>query len=345
MSLWSSFLLTLDSLGLCETDEVKEISSTVAALLPKPLDFVEVAVLERGGIVESRHRGIAALVDPDGKVIEHLGSAKRLIYPRSAVKPMQVVAMRRAGLMLDGEQLAVSSASHQGTSAHIALVQQILSDAGLSEADLQCPLAWPGNPTARAEAQAKGQSESRLAFNCSGKHAAFLAACVVAGYDTKSYLAADHPLQQLVEQMLEEYSGEKILHSSVDGCGAPLHAMTVEGLARAIGKFTATDNDVVDAMLANPWAVGDTNSMDALVMQHGVVAKIGAEGVFVIGLRSGHGVAVKIADGSLRAAPLVALALLHRNQLVTDAAYAELKLALAVNSLGGSQVLGELKVV
>jgi L-asparaginase II len=318
-----------------------EISATVAALLPKPLDFVEVAVLERGGIVESRHRGIAALVDPDGKVIEHLGSAKRLIYPRSAVKPLQVIAMRRAGLMLDDAQLAVSSASHQGTPAHIALVEAILRDAGLSEADLQCPLAWPGNPTARA----KASEETRLAFNCSGKHAAFLASCVVAGFDTKTYLSADHPLQQLVEQVLEEYSGEKILHSSVDGCGAPLHAMTVEGLARAIGKFTATDSDVVDAMLANPWAVGDTASMDALVMQHGMVAKIGAEGVFVIGLRSGHGVAVKIADGALRAAPLVALALLHRHQLITDAAYAELKTALAVKSLGGAEVLGELKVV
>ena len=312
--------------------------------MPKPLDFVEVAVLERGGIVESRHRGIAALVDPDGKLIDHLGSAKRLVYARSALKPMQVVAMRRVGLMLEGAQLAVSAASHQGTSAHIALVQEILAVAGLSEGDLQCPLAWPGNPTARAEAQGKGETESRLAFNCSGKHAAFLAACVVAGFDTETYLAADHPLQQLIEQVIEEYSGEKILHSSIDGCGAPLHATTVEGLARAIGKFTATDTDVVDAMLANPWAVGDTNSMDAIVMKHGMVAKIGAEGVFVIGLKSGHGVAVKIADGSLRAAPLVALGLLHRNHLITDATYAELKTALAVKSLGGAEVIGELKI-
>ncbi len=321
-----------------------QISDTVQALLPKPLDFVEVALLERGGIVESRHRGIAALVDPEGKLIDHLGSAKRLIYARSALKPMQVVAMRRAGLRLEGAQLAVSVASHQGTEAHIALVREILNAAGLSEIDLQCPLAWPGNPTARAEAQAGGETDSRLAFNCSGKHAAFLATCVAAGFDTKTYLTAEHPLQQIVEEVIEEYSGDKILHSSIDGCGAPLHATTVEGLARAIGKFTATDTDVVDAMLANPWAVGDTNSMDALVMQHGMVAKIGAEGVFVIGLRSGHGVAVKIADGSLRAAPLVALGLLHRNYLITDATYAELKTALAVKALGGDLVVGELKI-
>ena len=320
-------------------------SSTISTLLPKPLDFVEVAVLERGGIVESRHRGIGALVDPEGKLIDHLGSAKRLIYARSAVKPLQVVAMRRAGLMLEGAQLAVSAASHQGTPQHIALVEAILAGAGLGPDALQCPLAWPGNAAARAEAQVKGETETRLSFNCSGKHAAFLAACVAAGFDTDTYLNADHPLQKLVEQVIEEYSGEKILHTTIDGCGAPLHTITVEGLARAIAKFTATDTYVVAAMLANPWAVGDTNSVDALVMKHGMVAKIGAEGVFVIGLKSGHGVAVKIADGSLRAAPLVALALLHRNQLITDTAFGELKTALAVKSLGGSQVVGELKLV
>jgi L-asparaginase II len=330
---------------MCETFGMSHAFDTVSALLPKPLDFVEVAVLERGGIIESRHRGIGALVDPEGKLIDHLGSAKRLIYARSAVKPLQVVAMRRAGLMLEGAQLAVSAASHQGTPQHIALVEAILSGAGLGPDALQCPVAWPGNAAARAEAQAKGETETRLAFNCSGKHAAFLAASVAAGFDTETYLNADHPLQKLVEQVIEEYSGEKILHTTIDGCGAPLHTITVEGLARAIAKFTATDIDVVDAMLANPWAVGDTNSMDALVMKHGMVAKIGAEGVFVIGLKSGHGVAVKVADGSLRAAPLVALALLHRNQLITDTAFGELKTALAVKSLGGSQVVGELKLV
>ena len=318
-----------------------QISETVQSLLPKPLDFVEVAVLERDGIIESRHRGIAALTDAEGKLIDHLGSAKRLIYPRSAVKPMQVVAMRRAGLKLTGAELAICAGSHQATPAHIKLVESILADAGLTESDLQCPLAWPGNPTARAAATA----ESRIAFNCSGKHAGFMAASVAAGWPTESYLAADHPLQATIRDVLEEFSGEKILHSSVDGCGAPLHTITVEGLARAIGKVAATEPEIVEAMLTNPWAVGDTKSMDALVMQHGMIAKIGAEGVFVIGLRSGHGVSVKIADGSLRSAPLVALALLHRNQLITDAVYAELKTALAVHSLGGDNILGDLKVV
>lgn len=317
------------------------LSSTVAALTPHPLDFVEVAVLERAGLIESRHRGIAALTGPDGKLIDHLGVSKRLIYPRSAVKPLQVVAMRRSGLDLVGQELAICAGSHQGTGRHIALVNGILAGVGLDENALQCPPAWPGNPTARAAAE----TESKGAFNCSGKHAGFLAATKAAGWDVSNYLAAEHPMQKLVEAVLVEFSGEPILHSTVDGCGAPLHTITVEGLSRAIGKFTFDEPEIANSMLENPWAVGDDKSPDSVIMEHGMVAKLGAEGVFVIGLKSGHGVAVKIADGSLRAAPLVALRLLQRNGLIEDALYAELCAKLTVKSMGGNQALGELRAL
>jgi L-asparaginase II len=318
-----------------------KISDTLRALEPHPLDFVEVAVLERDGLVESRHRGLAALVGPDGKLIDHLGPAKRVIYPRSSVKPLQVVAMRRAGLNLVGEELAICAGSHQGTKRHTDLVGQILAGIDLDESALQCPPAWPGNPAARAEAD----SETRLAFNCSGKHAGFIAASAAAGWDTATYLEPEHQIQVLVREVLEEFSGEKILHSTVDGCGAPLHTITVEGLARAFGKVAATEPEIVDAMLANPWAVGDVKSPDAIIMELGMVAKLGAEGIFAIGLKSGHGVAVKIADGSLRAAPLVALRLLERNGLISAELYSEICEKLTVKSMGGSQVLGELRAL
>ena len=316
-------------------------SDTLNALAPHPLDFVDVAELERDGLVESRHRGIAALVGPDGKLIDHLGVAKRVIYPRSSIKPLQVVAMRRAGLNLVGQELAICTGSHQGTAKHIALVESVLAGAGLDESSLQCPVAWPGNSSARAAATA----ETKAAFNCSGKHAGFLAATKAAGWDVETYLDPSHPMQKLVEEVLVEFSGESILHSTIDGCGAPLHTITVEGLARAIGKFAATETEIGDAMLQNPWAVGDDKSPDAIIMRHGMVAKLGAEGVFVIGTKSGHGVAVKIADGSLRAAPLVALKLLNRNGLLTDELYRQLHAELTVHSMGGSRSFGELRAL
>ena len=303
-------------------------------------DTVQLAYLTRAGVIESRHHGLICLTGPDGKLVEQHGNSRKLIYPRSAVKPLQALAMRRAGLNLSGAQLAMSSASHQGTTEQIEIVNDILASAGLSESDLQCPVAWPGNP----EARAKSVSETKLAFNCSGKHAAFLATCVVNGWDTKTYLKPEHPLQKLIVEVIEEFSGEKIPFSTFDGCGAPLHLMSLQGLARAIGKFAETETEIRDAMLANPWVVDDRGASDTLVMEKGMLAKIGAEGVFVIGLASGHGVAVKVADGSLRPAALSALKLLLNHNLLEKKVYDELFSKLTTPAFGGSELLGQLEV-
>lgn len=303
-------------------------------------DTVQLAYLTRAGVVESRHHGLVCLTGPDGKLIQEHGNSRKLIYPRSAVKPLQALALRRAGLLLRGEQLAMSSASHQGTAEHIHIVKSILQDAGLSEADLQCPVAWPGNSKSRSEATA----ETKAAFNCSGKHAAFLAACVKNSWDIKTYLDPGHPLQKLIVEVIEEFSGEKIPHSTFDGCGAPLHLMSLQGLAKAIGKFAATETEIQAAMLANPWVVDDHGGSDTVVMQQGMLAKIGAEGVFVIGLKSGHGVAVKVADGSLRPAGLAALKMLLNNKLLEQNTYDLLFAELGTQSLGGAEVLGLLEI-
>lgn len=303
-------------------------------------DTVQLAYLTRAGIIESRHHGLVCLTGPDGKLIQEHGNSRKLIYPRSAVKPLQALAMRRAGLKLSGAELAMSSASHQGTPEHTQIVLSILEGAGLKEADLQCPVAWPGNLKARSAAP----SETRAAFNCSGKHAAFLAACVQNGWDTKTYLQLDHPLQKLIVEVIEEFSGENIPHSTFDGCGAPLHLMSLQGLARAVGKFAQNETEIRDAMLSNPWVVDDHGASDTMVMEKGMLAKIGAEGVFVIGLSSGHGVAVKVADGSMRPAGLAAIKMLLNHGLLDKKVYDELFEKLTVASYGGEQVVGQLEV-
>lgn len=315
-------------------------STTLNLLWPKSSDFEIVAELVRDRLVESRHWGIAALVGPDGKVIDELGKSKRLIFPRSAIKPLQAVAAKRVGLKLSGAQLAISAGSHQGTEAHAKLVTDILAAAGLSEDDLQCPVAWPVTPESVLEAG----TQKRVYFNCSGKHASFLAASKVAGFSTENYLSPEHPLQKLIVEVLEEYSGEKVLFSTVDGCGAPLHTITVEGLARAIGKFSAEDTDIAAAMLTNPWAVAGATSADTIIMEAGFVAKLGAEGVFVIGTKSGYGVAVKIADGALRAAPLVALGLMRKHDLIEPKLYDELFSKISQKVTGGHNVTGRLEL-
>lgn len=299
-------------------------------------NLTKLATLDRAGLVETIHYGIACLVGSDGKVIAQYGDATTLIYPRSSVKPLQTVAARRAGLLLSGAQLAISSGSHQGTPQHVELVRHILADAGLDSSYLQCPTAWPGNSTARALAT----QPTVECFNCSGKHASFLAACVAAGWSTSDYLSPEHPLQLLIKSVIEEFSGESIQVSTTDGCGAPLHAMTLVGLARSIGRFAKTETDAAEAMLEHPWAVGGSDSPDYFVMREGMVAKLGAEGVFVIGLPDGHGVAVKIADGSLRAAPSVALKVLLNSGLISTEVFQRLCQQLDPKVQGGAYEVG-----
>ena len=304
---------------------MSKLSETVAAMAAKPGDFVEVAEITRGGLVESRHRAIAVLTDPEGHAVAQRGNSKRLVYPRSAIKPLQTVAMMRAGLNMDGAELAITSASHRATKAHIELVRAVLSGAGLVESALQCP--------------------DGITFNCSGKHAGFLAASVANGWSTEDYLSIDHPLQKLVVEVLEEFSGEKILLSSVDGCGAPLHAMTVDGIAKATGKLAATESRLVDSLTSNGWVISNHGVADAILLDAGFVAKNGAEGVFAVGSRTGHGLAIKIADGNLRAAPLLAIKLLHENSLLSSSHFRELQIVLAVPTLGGGQPQGELRIL
>lgn len=298
---------------------------TLTAIAATVKDFVELAVVTRGDLIESWHRGIAVVTDPDGKTVIARGNGKRLIYPRSAIKPLQAVAMRRVGMDLAGEELAITSASHRSTKDHIKIVQAILNKAGLTEDSLKCP--------------------EGINYNCSGKHAGFLYSCVLNHWDTESYLGTANPIQQKVVEVLEEFSGEKIVVSTIDGCGAPLHAMTVDGIARAIGSLSKTEVELVDAMTGNGWVISNHGVADAIFLDAGFIAKNGAEGVFIVGTRSGYGICIKIADGDLRAAPLVALKLMFELNLVTAEEFADLSEKLAVPSLAGGKPQGWLSAI
>lgn len=303
-------------------------------------DFAQLAKLERGGLAESFHFGVAVLVDPNGQVLESHGNIEKPIYPRSALKPVQALVMQELGLELSGVELVLSMASHLGTAPHIDAVDRILEAFQLSRSDLMCPRAFPGNPKSRAESN----EMSRIAMNCSGKHASFLATCKLNGWDLKTYLDPSHPLQLKMREKTEALSGEKVAMVSTDGCGAPLFAISTLGLARAISGFSREGQELIDAAKAHPWAIGDAGGADSLFLEQGFMAKIGAEGVFVVSTDSHHSVAVKIADGNLRAAPAVALELLRKHNLFSDDSYQALHASVYPKVLGGDLVVGALKL-
>ena len=301
-------------------------------------DLAPLAILERAGINESFHHGVAVLLDNQGKVIESHGNVRKPIYPRSALKPVQALAMRQAGLSLADQQLVISMASHQGTEGHTQLVSQVLTEAGLNTSDLKCPRAFPGNPDSRA----KSNEMSRVAMNCSGKHAGFLATCQLNGWDLDTYLQPEHPLQVRIRQLVEELSEERISAVTADGCGAPLFAISTEGLAKAFAAVGKLAPEMIQAAKNSPWVIGDKGAPDAVFLEHGLFAKIGAEGVFVVTTDTHEAVAIKIADGSLRAAPVVAAKLLHNHGLISKEAFESLVEKLSPKVMGGDSVTGNL---
>lgn len=280
--------------------------------------YAELATVERNGFVESRHFGSMVTLDPDGAVRTALGVPDEPTMPRSALKPLQAAVCLEAGARLEGPLLALAAASHLGQDEHVAGVREILASAGLAEDALQCPPDVPGHAETRRRLIREGQQPSRIRMNCSGKHAAMLAACVAAGWPTSSYRDPAHPLQQRIAALISERSGEPLAHTGIDGCGAPAFALSLTGLARAVRSVVvagpgSADRAVADAMRAYPFYVAGTGHPNTVVMEGmpGVLCKGGAEGVVIAVAASGATVAVKAIDGSSRATTLIALAALQ----------------------------------
>ncbi|WP_394160906.1 asparaginase [Galactobacter valiniphilus] len=312
-------------------------------------DVVELATVSRNGVIESRHLGSLAVVDRDGALIATLGNPEAEIYARSSLKPFQAIASLRAGAQLNDERLALACASHRGTFRHQELAATVLEATGLSEADLRCPPDYPQDSETYRQTILDGNGKNRLAFNCSGKHAGFLTACVASGWPTEGYLDPNHPLQRSVMDVVEEFSGAPVGNIAIDGCGAPVPQMPLVGLARATAKMLRLAADgsddpaarVAPAMLAHPWAVHGEGAENTVVMERlGVVAKLGAEGVLILGAPDGTSLALKMLDGSSRANTVVGLRALQALGVLEAAAVDAVLAEVLKPVLGGGNPVG-----
>ena len=321
-----------------------------------PTGVVELAILSRSGLDESRHLGAAAVVSPDGTVARALGDVDALVYGRSSLKFFQAIAVLRSGVTLTGTQLVLATASHAGTPEHVAVVRELLARAGLGEDALQCPPDWPFDSAARSAASAP----ARVTMNCSGKHAAFLLACVENGWPIGSYLDPEHPLQLLIRDTVEEFTGQPVGHVGVDGCGAPVFATTLRGLATAVGRVSAAQLNsaaqhssaqdtsaalLTAAVLAEPWAIDGAGRANTVVTEQlGLLVKGGAEGVIVMGAPDGTAVALKMLDGSARATSLVALGLLASVGAITVQDSDRVGALATEKVLGGGLPVGDIRL-
>jgi L-asparaginase II len=277
------------------------------------------AEVVRSDFVEGWHRGSVVALAADGSELWRIGDPDRPVFPRSSNKPIQAVGMLRAGLDLDGELLALACASHSGEPFHLEGARRILAGVGLDESALQTPADYPVDEQEKLAFIRAGHPPSPIAMNCSGKHAAMLATCVANGWPVRTYRDADHPLQQGLHDTVADLAGEQVAAVGVDGCGAPLFALTLVGLARAFARIATAPAGTAEARVAAAiracptWLGGTRRDVSALIAAvPGIIAKDGAEAVYAAALADGRSIALKIDDGGQRARSPVMVAALRR---------------------------------
>lgn len=297
-------------------------------------NHVKLLEVTRNSLVESEHFG-SIVIGTGG-----LGKPDDLMYPRSSLKLFQAASVLGLGVELTPEQTAIAAASHSGESVHLEVVTGLLKRYGLSPTDLRCTPRLPLGSEPRAAALRQGIPENSLMSDCSGKHSAFLAACVVNGWPMVGYLDPSHPLQVAIKQSIESWLGIDITVTGVDGCGAPVFAMSLYDLARGFALALHSESElgeVAKAMMLHPHLVGGSKRLATEVMQGlpGSIAKDGAEGVFVLA-HPRVVTAIKVSDGAIRPhAPIVERVLEHlgvKAEITTQ------------TPLGGGNPVGELRL-
>jgi L-asparaginase II len=280
------------------------------------------ATTRRGAGLEAVVRGHVAVVDADGRLLGAAGDAEAPTTLRSCVKPLQALPFVRRAVAAIGAgdaDIAVACASHQGEPVHVAAVRALLARAGLDEDALSCGAQLPADEPSARHLLASGGKPERIHNNCSGKHAAMLAACRASGYSLAGYAAYDHPLQAEIRGLMSGFAGTDLGDRShgIDGCGLPTHELPLRAIARMFAA-AATDPDVrrcQAAMAAHPYLVAGRGRFDTAVLEaagEAVTVKVGGAAVWVALLRpAGPALAIKLEAGDATALPAVALAALR----------------------------------
>jgi L-asparaginase II len=293
--------------------------------------------LTRGMVVESVHRGAVAIARADGLLAFSLGDVDTPVYPRSSLKPIQALPLLESGAAdafgLGEEEIALACASHSGEAMHTTRVAAWLDKISCRDSDLACGPQPVRYEPLRAQMLRQGHSPTRIHNNCSGKHTGFLTVARHWNVSTDGYEQHDHPVQRAVAKALAELTdiGDE-LPWGVDGCTAPNFALPIAAFARALAKFAdpsslsnrraAAVRRIVQAMIAHPALVAGTGRSDTILMEAGarrVVTKAGAEAFYAaIVPEAGLGIALKIDDGTGRAAETAIAAILDKLALLSE---------------------------
>jgi L-asparaginase II len=273
-----------------------------------------IAEVTRGGIVESRHRGAFAVVGRHGHVVAAEGAIAAAVYPRSAIKAFQCLAMIESGaadrFAFSDEEIALACSSHNGEPEHVRVARSMLRKAGNEEAQYECGAHWPTDRKAHHALVREGHECQQVHNNCSGKHAGMLALARQLSASSTNYISPDHAVQREIARVMGAICDVDLALQpwGVDGCSVPTWAIPLRNMALGFARLCAPENAggqrIIAAVRAHPFMVGGTGSFDSELMRAvpRVFVKGGAEGVHCGCVpHAGLGIALKCDDGAGRA--------------------------------------------
>jgi L-asparaginase II len=310
----------------------------------------------RSGLEESIHLGDVAVCDPAGRLVASAGDPRRRLFIRSSAKPLQAaVSIDAMGIDegLPDRLVAIMCGSHGGEPVHTRAVRDVLRRGGLAVGDLRTPPAWPSDPSSARRLT----RPAPLYHNCSGKHAGMLLASTRRGWPLATYPKRSHPLQRRVLGAVRLLTGEEAVDVGVDGCGVPVHGVTLRGVATMYARLSEPDRGdglapaivrATSSMRAHPYLVGGRDAQDTAIMRStdDLVVKYGAEALdAAVSLGAGLGIAVKVADGSYRAVAPTLISVLDQLGLLSAGARRALRSRASPPVRGGGRPVGRLEPV
>ena len=281
----------------------------------------------RGGIVESRHRIHAAVVDAGGALVASAGEPDYVTFWRSAAKPFQALPLVLDGVVdhfgITRAELALACASHSSEPGQVEQVREFLKRIGCTERDLLCGPHPPLSDAVAKDYQTRGVRLTAVYSNCSGKHTGMLALAGHHGWPVEGYVRPDHPVQKRCLAEVSKWTGvpESQIGVAVDGCGVACFALPIRNMALAYARLGpevrsaegGVRNDdyslhtphsalrIVEAMLRHPELIaGEGRPCTEIMRAHPgrVIVKIGADGVYSgLLVQEGLGITLKVEDG------------------------------------------------
>ncbi len=281
--------------------------------------------------LESVHKVDAVVCDANGRIVAAFGDPERGVFPRSANKALQALALVESGAAdkfgFEPRHLALACSSHNGEKFQTDGAAEMLSATGLDQTCLECGVQLPYHPRDIGELAASGKFATAIHNNCSGKHSGFLAFAAHQGIDPAGYVKFGHKVQREIAGILESVTGAKHGENNygIDGCSIPTYEIPLQNLATAYAKLATGEgggdlrnkamNRLRNACIAHPEMVAGTGRFDTNFMKamgNRVFTKTGAEGVFTVAIPElGFGAAMKCHDGTTRAAEVACASLVE----------------------------------